>query len=430
MPTGGDEQRQLPFGRPEEPMIIMRLSPGFEESEQSRLRILERKCFLCPTYEERWLMFEKRLKLFKLLGFEVRVDASWIVIAILVVWSLSTGVFPMEYKDLSLNMYWLMGGFGAVGLFLSIIIHEFTHSLVARRFGMPMNGITLFIFGGVAEMSDEPPNPKAEFMMAIVGPLSSIALCILFHLVHIAGIQNQWPQPINGVVGYLAIINGILAAFNLIPAFPLDGGRVLRSILWHLKGNLRWATRIASGIGSLFGLLLVVYGFWRMFYADLIAGMWMILIGIFVQNAAKMSYQQLLVRRALQGEPVRRFMKPDPVTVSPSMSIEQLVEDYIYRHHFKILPVVKSEKLLGCIFMDQVKEVPREARNERKVEDLMRPCSEETTVDPQTDAMKLLSLMHSTGSSRFMVVDEGRLIGVISLKDMLDLLALKAELEQ
>jgi len=375
-------------------------------------------------------MFENRLKLFTLLGFEVRIDLSWIVIAVLVVWSLSTGLFPLQYANLSTQTYWLMGGIGAMGLFLSIIIHEFAHSLVARKYGMPMKGITLFIFGGVAEMKDEPSNPKDEFLMAIVGPLSSIALGILFYMVYTAGVQNEWSEPVNGVSQYLAFINILLAIFNLLPAFPLDGGRVLRSILWYFKGNLRWATRIASAIGSSFGILLVVYGFWRMFNANLIGGMWMILIGIFLQNAAKTSYQQLLVRKALEGEPVKRFMKSDPVTVSPSASIEQLVEDYIYRHHFKIFPVVDSEKLLGCVFMDQVKEVPKEMRRERTVSELMRPCSKETTIDPQTDAMQLLTMINQTGSTRFMVVEEGRLVGVISSTDLLNLLSLKAELEQ
>jgi Zn-dependent protease/CBS domain-containing protein len=375
-------------------------------------------------------MFEHRLKLFTLMGFEVRIDASWIVIAVLVVWSLSTGLFPFEYADLPTRTYWLMGAFGAIGLFLSIIIHEFAHSLVARKYGMPMKGITLFIFGGVAEMKDEPSHPKHEFLMAIVGPLTSIGLAILFYFVYAAGIRNEWPAPLNGVSNYLSFINILLAIFNLLPAFPLDGGRVLRSILWYLKGNVGWATRVASTIGSSFGILLIAYGFWRMFNANLIGGMWMVLIGIFLHNAAKASYQQLLVRKALEGESVRRFMKLDPVTVSPSASIEQLVEDYIYRHHHKIYPVVDSEKLLGCVLMEQVKEIPREERRDKTVSDLMRPCSKEITIDPQTDAVQLLSMMNKTGSSRYMVVEDGRLVGVISSRDMLNLLSLKVELEQ
>lgn len=375
-------------------------------------------------------MFEKRLKLFKLLGFEVRLDLSWIVIATLVVWSLSTGLFPSQYHNLSSSTYWLMGTAGALGLFLSIIIHEFTHSVVARKYGIPMKGITLFIFGGVAEMSEEPTSAKAEFMMAIVGPLSSFGLAVFSLLFFAVGTRGDWPVPVIGVARYCIFINSLLAVFNLIPAFPLDGGRVFRSILWYFKGDLRWATRISSGIGSLFGILLIVYGFWRMFGADLIGGMWMILIGIFLQNAARMSYQQLIVRKAFEGEPVSRFMKSDPVTVSPATSVEELVEDYIYHHHYKIFPVVDSGKLLGCVFMEQVKEVPREERKKRTVSELMRPCSSEITIDSKTDAMKLLTVMNQTGAKRFMVVENGRLVGIVSSTDMLSLLSLKTEFEE
>jgi len=205
-------------------------------------------------------MFGKRFKLFKLMGFEVGIDASWVIIAILIAWSLSTGVFPFQYKDLATQTYWMMGILGAIGLFLSIIAHEFCHSLVARKSGMPMKGITLFIFGGVAEMGEEPPSAKAEFQIAVVGPLSSIAIALLFYAIYALGEVGGWPPPFNGVVAYLAMINMLLAVFNLIPAFPLDGGRILRSILWGWKKNLRWATRVASGIGSGFGIFLIVLG--------------------------------------------------------------------------------------------------------------------------------------------------------------------------
>ena len=199
-------------------------------------------------------MFGHRMKLFKLLGFEVRIDASWIVIAVLVTWSLAKGAFPSWYPNLTPATYWIMGVVGALGLFVSIVAHEFCHSLVARKFGMPMKGITLFIFGGVAEMGDEPPTAKAEFMMAIAGPLSSLAIGGCCYLIYLLGLQSQWPTPVNAVNYYLFYINVILAAFNLLPAFPLDGGRVLRSILWGAKGNMRWATRVSSSIGSAFGL--------------------------------------------------------------------------------------------------------------------------------------------------------------------------------
>jgi Zn-dependent protease/predicted transcriptional regulator len=376
-------------------------------------------------------MLGKRIKLFKLLGFEVGIDVSWIFIALLIAWSLSTGLFPLYYKNLSTQMYWFMGIVGALGLFVSIIAHEFAHSLVARGQGIPMKGITLFIFGGVAEMDQEPPNPKAEFLMAIVGPLSSIAIGLVFYGIYSAGKGGALPTPVNGVVGYLAFINGILAGFNLVPAFPLDGGRVLRSILWGVKGNLKWATRITSRIGSGFGILLIVLGVLNVFRGNFIGGMWWFLIGMFLNGAAKMSYRQLITRKALEGEPVRRFMKTDPVTVPPSLSIDELVDDYVYRYHYKMFPVVEETgKVVGCITTKQIKDVPREQWGQKTVGELSAECSTDYTIGPQVDAVKALSIMHKSGNGRLMVVENGHLAGIITLKDMLELLSLRMELEE
>jgi Zn-dependent protease/predicted transcriptional regulator len=375
-------------------------------------------------------MFGKRIKLFKLFGFEIGIDFSWIIIAVLIAWSLSTGYFPFEYRNLSTQAYWLMGAVGAVGLFVSIIAHEFCHSLVARRRGVPMKGITLFIFGGVAEMGDEPSSAGDEFKIAIVGPLSSVIIGIIFYVLYKLGAQGGWPPAVNGVLGYLSMINFLLAAFNLLPAFPLDGGRVLRSILWGWKGNLRWATHLSSRIGSYFGVFLIIFGVYRVLTGNFIGGMWLFLIGLFLQNAAKMSYQQLLIRKTLEGEPLKRFMNQNPVTVPPSITIEQLVEDYIYRYHFKMFPVVEGEKLVGCVTTGQVKEVPRDAWSQTRVADLAAHCSAENTVEPDTDSVKALSIMRSHRVSRLMVVQDNRLLGIISLKDMLEFLSLKVDLDK
>jgi Zn-dependent protease/CBS domain-containing protein len=375
-------------------------------------------------------MFGRSMKMFKLLGFEVRIDASWIVIAVLVTWSLAKGAFPAWYPNLTPLTYWTMGVVGALGLFVSIVAHEFCHSLVARKFGMPMKGITLFIFGGVAEMGDEPPTAKAEFMMAIVGPLSSLVIGGVFYLIYRWGVASGWPTPVNAVNGYLAYINGILAAFNLLPAFPLDGGRVLRSILWGAKDNLRWATRVSSSIGAAFGIGLIFLGVLQFIGGNVIGGVWMFLIGLFLRNAAQMSYQQLLVRKALEGEPVSRFMNANPVTVQDSITVEKLVEDYIYKYHYKMFPVMAGEKLVGCITTRQVKEIPREEWSRETIREAADPCSAENTISPSTDAIKALAMMSQGGISRLLVVDSGRLVGMVTLKDLLDFFSLKVELEE
>ena len=376
-------------------------------------------------------MFGKRINLFRLLGFEVRIDLSWIIIAILVAWSLSKGLFPFHYGNLGSTTYWVMGVVGALALFASIIAHEFCHSLLARRYGVPMKGITLFIFGGVAEMGEDPPSARAEFAIAAVGPLSSIVLAIGFYCLSALGRWGGWPVPITGVVSYLAVINGVLALFNLLPAFPLDGGRMLRSLLWHVRGDLRSATRISSRVGSFFGILLIGLGILRVLQGYFVGGMWAFLIGMFLRSAAQASYRQLITRGALEGETVQRFMKLEPVTVTPAVTLEELVEDYIYKYHYKIFPVVDElGNLRGCVTTKRIKDIPRDAWPSTTVAQVAGECSPANTIHPHADALEALSAMKRSGASRLMVVHDGRLVGIIALKDMLNFLALKVDLDQ
>ncbi|HSB34936.1 MAG TPA: site-2 protease family protein [Nitrospirota bacterium] len=373
-------------------------------------------------------MFGKGVTLFRLLGFEVRVDLSWLVLAALITWSLAVGVFPYYNQGLAPATYWWMGVIGAAGMFFSILFHEFCHSLVARRFGLTMRGITLFIFGGVAEMEDEPPSPKAEFFMAVAGPLSSVVLGLAFYAAARLTEGAAAVVPVQAVLEYLAMINWVLAAFNLIPAFPLDGGRVLRAALWQRKKNLRGATRIASRIGSGFGLFLIFVGVANFLLGNIIGGIWQFMIGMFLRSAAESSYRQVVYRKALEGETVERFMNPLPVTVPPSISIRELVEAYIYRHYFKMFPVLDEDKLLGCITTRQVKEIPREEWDRWTVGDRLDRCGDNNTIGPGAGAMQALSLMGKTGNSRLMVVKDGLLVGIVSLKDIMGYLSTKMEL--
>ena len=375
-------------------------------------------------------MFGKSISLFKLFGFEVKIDLSWIIIAVLIIWSLAKGVFPNYYKGLSTTIYWWMGIFGALGLFFSIIFHELCHSLVARKFNLPMKGITLFIFGGVAEMEEEPSSPTAEFYMAIAGPLSSILIGIVFYVIRLIGQYGDWPEFTIGVFSYLSFLNFLLAGFNLVPAFPLDGGRVFRSILWGWKQNLKWATHIASRIGSGFGLLLIFFGVLYIVRGAFINGIWWFLIGLFLRNASEMSYSRLLMSKALEGEPVKRFMKTDPISAPPSITVEKFVDEYLYKHHFKMFPVVDDERLIGCISTREIKEVPRNQWNQRTIGEIVKPCSCDNTITSDTDAMKALSNMNKTGASRLLVVDGDRLVGIIALKDLLGFLSSKLDLEE
>jgi len=374
-------------------------------------------------------MFGKRITLFRLLGFEVHVDVSWLVLAMLVTWSLATGVFPRASEGLSRALYWWMGAAGAVGLFASILFHEFCHSLVARRHGLPMRGITLFIFGGVAEMHDEPPSPRAEFLMAAAGPLSSILLGVVFYAAAWGVEHTTDAIATPAVLDYLAVINWVLAAFNLIPAFPLDGGRVLRAALWHWKKDLRSATRTASRIGSSFGIVLILLGVVKILFGNIISGLWQFMIGMFLRSAAQMSYRQVLYRRQLEGATVSSFMNRTPVTAPPFITVSELVEEYVYRHHFKLFPVQEGTTLLGSVSTAAVRELPREMWDRTTVREIMEPSSADNTIAPETDAMQAFLLMGRAKKSRLMVVDNGRLVGVVSLKDIVGYLSLRMALE-
>jgi len=375
-------------------------------------------------------MFGKGIRLFRLFGFSVEIDASWLIIAALVTWSLAGGYFPAFYEDLPVATYWWMGAAGAVGLFISIVVHEFSHSLVARRYGLQMRGIRLFIFGGVAQMDEEPDSAKTEFMMAVAGPIASVLISAGAFGLHLLGDRLGWGTPVGAVLLYLAWINAALAVFNMIPAFPLDGGRVLRSVLWKLKGDLRWATRIAAYAGTAFAVFLIILGVLNLFGEHFIAGVWWILLGLFLRAASESSYQQLLVRRVLGDVPVERVMRSEAQTVPASATVEELVEDYVYRHHFKMFPVADDGNLVGCITTRQAKELPREEWSQHTVGELAEPCSEENSVPPDFDALKALKRMTQDGRSRLLVVEDGRLRGVVSLKDVSRLISLKLELEE
>lgn len=375
-------------------------------------------------------MFGPKTRLFEIFGFEVKLDASWFFLALLVSWSLAQGYFPALYEGLPKQIYWSMGVFGAIGIFFSIIFHELSHSLVARRYGMTIRGITLFIFGGVAEMASEPPNPRAEFMMAIAGPIASFVLAAIFYgllqVVETAGAGEAF----LGVVRYLSMVNMLLAVFNLIPAFPLDGGRMLRAALWHRSGDLSRATKIASKAGTIFGITLMMLGVVSMATGNFVGGLWWILIGLFVQTAARAHYVQLQVRLTLEGEKVSRFMTADPVTIDQQSSLRELVDEYIYRHHHKMFPVLEDDRLVGTVNTSAIREIPKEQWEHVLVREIMKPLGKDNVIDSDADAVKALELIKRTGDSRLLVMKEGQLVGIIALKDLLELFALKMELEK
>ncbi|OGI64102.1 MAG: peptidase M50 [Candidatus Muproteobacteria bacterium RBG_16_60_9] len=374
-------------------------------------------------------MFTRRFTLFKLFGFEVKLDLSWLVLGFLVAWSLAQGMFPSIVPGLARETYWLMGVAGAFGLLFSIIFHELSHALVARRRGLRMHGITLFIFGGVAEMADEPRDAKTEFLMAVGGPIASFVLAFVFYQLYLF-VGRDTPTAVSGVLYYFAFVNLLLGAFNLVPGFPLDGGRMLRAALWGWKKDLRWATRVSAAIGGGFGMALILLGVFVFVQGNFVTGMWYFLIGMFLRNAAGMSYQQLLVRDAIKGESVRRFMNPQIVTVDPGITVARLVSDFVYQSHHKAYPVVQYDRLMGIVSTDQIKTVPPPEWDRRTVHEIMLPSTSDNTIGPDTDVLNAWNRMSRTGKSRLMVVENKKLLGMLALSDLMKFLALKFDLER
>ncbi|SMF12920.1 Zn-dependent protease (includes SpoIVFB) [Tistlia consotensis] len=375
-------------------------------------------------------MFGRQVTLFEIFGFRVKVDLSWAFLALLIAWSLAQGLFPSLYQGLTVATYWWMAVVGVVGVLVSLVFHELSHSLVARRFGLEIRGITLFLFGGVAEMQEEPMSAKVEFWMAVAGPLASLFLAGVFYGLAALGQSYGAPPPVWGIASYLGFLNLLLAGFNLIPAFPMDGGRVLRAALWYRWGDLKRATRAASRAGSLFGLALVGLGLFNLLSGNFVGGFWWFLIGLFIRQAAASSLVQLQSRQMLTGEPVRRFMTDDPVAVPHDTTVRAFVEDYLFHHGHDFYPVVAGDRLLGSIETRQIKAVPRALWDETTVGEIARPLDATITIEAGGDAVQALARMQRDGVSRLIVVERGRLVGLLTLKDLMKLLALRLELEQ
>ena len=344
-------------------------------------------------------------------------------------WVLAASTFPSEYPNLPLSAYVAMGVLGALGFFASIVIHEFCHSLVARRYGLPMKGITLWILGGVAEMSDEPPSAKAEFLMAGAGPLASAAIALICYELARLGHQLAWSDLATGTLGYLARINLILLIFNLIPAFPLDGGRLLRALLWGWRGRVHWATRVASRIGGGFGIFLMVFGALALVSGNAVGGIWYFMIGLFIRFAAQSSYAHLMIRDSLRDIPVRRFTVTSPVVVPQKETIAELVDRYFIEHQRLYYPVVDaSGAVRGCIDMAIVRQVPRSTWSSRLVADVMQPLSDANTIQADTNAMEALDRMSRSHHKSLLVMDQGHLYGTVDQADIMRYVSVRLEL--
>jgi Zn-dependent protease/CBS domain-containing protein len=369
-----------------------------------------------------------RWQLFRLLGIPICVDASWLIILALLTWTLMN-FFREAVPGLPPAAYGLLGAGVALAFFTCIVLHELGHAVVARATGLRVRGITLFLFGGVAELAEEPSAAGAEFLMAIAGPLVSAVLGGGFWLLASLGGAAGWPPEVVIALTYLAWINLTVLVFNLVPAFPLDGGRVLRAAMWGLLGSLRRATYWAALFGQGFACVLIGLGVLHFFAGQVFQGVWLGLIGLFLNNAARASYEQVLVRQTLGGTPVARLMTARPIVVPPELDLRQWVEDYVYRHHRKAFPVVSGDRLEGLISIEALSRYSRAEWDRHTVAEAMARNLEGMSIPPDADALQALAQMQASGSSRLLVVEGGRLLGIVSIRDLLDVMQLKLELE-
>jgi len=368
--------------------------------------------------------------LFSVLGIRVVAHYSWFLIVALITWVLSVGWFPRELPGRPVAHYVFLGAITAFFFFASVLIHELMHSIVAVKSGIPVRRITLFLFGGVAEILREPADPGTELRVALAGPGASAVIAIAcWTVVALMGEGTARPG-LREAITYLAITNTVLLAFNLLPGMPLDGGRVLRAILWKVTGDLRRATRIASTAGQAIAGVIVLVGIATALLSQSVwPGLWMILIALFLRQAADAGYRQLVMRDAIAGVRVASVLTPEPVTVGPDTTISELIESYLLRYHFTTYPVMSGGRPVGLITVRAIKRVRRDRWAVTRVGDVMVPVTPETCLSPDDDIPTALSRMSALGQSRLPVVDgSGALVGIVSKRDVMAYLQIRSDL--
>lgn len=362
----------------------------------------------------------------KLFGISLRLNYSWFIIFALVTWALATGYFPAIYPNWSLATSIFTGLVTSLLFFGSVLAHELMHSLVAQASGIPVSSITLFIFGGVSQITEEPKEPKVELRIALAGPLTSIALGGIFWAIWF--LLPGTAEVVTAVAFWLGLINLVLAGFNLIPGFPLDGGRVLRSILWWRSRNLRRATKTASNIGQGVGFLFIFGGLWLIFSGLWLNGLWLALIGWFLGNAAVGSYRQLALQQMLQGHAASEIMTRDCLIVHPDTTIEKLVNEHILPSGHRCFAVAADSHVLGLITLQNVKAVPRNLWATKMVREVMTPFENLKWVRPDEDLYSVLRTLTEQDVNQLPVVEEGKIVGMVARDNLLSFINVRDKL--
>lgn len=349
------------------------------------------------------------LKIATIIGIPIRVHFSWLIVFGILTWSLSTLYFPQAVPNLAVQSYWVSGAVAALLLFVSVAVHELSHSFVALRHKLPISSITLFIFGGISQMKGEPSGPGAEFKIAIAGPLSSFFLSLVFF----AAYRLPVGVVAKALFTYLMQLNFMLGMFNLIPGFPMDGGRVVRAFIWNKTKDFFYATRKAASYGQKIALLMLFLGFFSVF-AGMSGGLWLMLIGWFLYSSAQASYQQVGLRESLSGVKVQDIMVRDIITMPPGLSLDEAVNDFFLRYGYGGFPVVERERFLGFISLKEIRDIPRTLWKDKSVADVFIRNDKSCEIGQNSDAMKALELMINEDKGRLAVVKDGIIIGLVT----------------
>ncbi len=354
-------------------------------------------------------------------GVAIQVHWSWVLIFGLVTWSLAESVYPDPEFNLgwSETQFWIAGGVSALLFFASVLIHELSHTFMAQHYGMRVPAITLFIFGGVSQIAGEMRSPRQEFWIAIVGPLSSWLLALIFAVLWLV----FRGEGVNVVFGYLGWINFLLGFFNLLPGFPLDGGRVFRSIIWGRVHDLTRATRVASTVGQAIAWVMIVGGIVWVFFVGL-TGLWYVLIGLFLKNASEQAYAQVLLERALGGVTASDIMRPPPTPVPENWSLQRLADERVLGDAERAFLTESLGRVSGLITITDLTRVPRERWGETVVREAMVPSVDVHTIEPTTSVLEAMRLMQEHDVNQLPVLDDGRLVGMLTRGDVLQRLEL------
>ncbi len=360
-------------------------------------------------------MFRHTLPIGRVFGIPIELDYSWFLVAVLFTWLFATNYYPVELKGGTTVEYWLMGGITAVLFFVSILVHELAHSWVAIRYKVAVNRITLFIFGGVSEIAGEPPSAKAEFSIAIVGPLTSFALAGIFFISERLLLNMA---PALAIAKYLAFINGLLGLFNLIPGFPLDGGRVFRAIVWGVNKNFRRATLIAASTGRFFGFLFIFLGVWMVLKGNIFNGLWIAFIGWFLESAAGAQVQQQMVHDLLAGHKVSEAMGNGCTHVPGDTPIQKLIDQEVLAHGRQCFLVDRGDHAVGMLTLHEMKEIPRSSWTTTNAAQAMIPIEKLSSLDPNAEMWTAMEKMGKDGITQMPVVAENNLVGMLSIGDI------------